>query len=478
MAMGTREGRRRQEGFWITHDELATAPGHPFYQRLNQLLDQEKFDEFAEGECARFYADNNGRPSLTPGTYFRSLLIGYFEGIDSERGIAWRVADSLALRQFLQIGLDERTPDHSTISRTRRLIDVETHRKVFGWVLGLLADRSLLKGKIVGIDGTTLEANAAMRSIVRRDNGQGYEAFLKELAHKSGIATPTREDLARLDRKRKKKGSNREWQSATDPDARITKMKDGSTHMAHKAEHAVDMETGAVIAVTLQGADQGDTTTVHETVAEAGDAVATLIEREAEKAPETKPQVSVNGITEIVADKGYHSGPSVMLLGQAEVRTYISEPNRGRRHWDGKAEEQQAVYANRRRVQGRHGKHLLKRRGELIERSFAHCYETGGMRRTHLRGRENILKRQLIHVCAFNLSLIFRQNLGAGTPRELKNRGGDAFAALIWLQIALLLLQQVEKSDRRRQRRLSAPREGDRLSWRRCRKIGGCTTGC
>jgi transposase len=190
MAMGTREGRRRQEGFWITHDELATAPGHPFYQGLNQLLDQEKFDEFAEGECSRFYADKNGRPSLPPGTYFRSLLIGYFEGIDSERGIAWRVADSLALRQFLQIGLDENTPDHSTISRTRRLIDLETHRKVFGWVLGLLADRGLLRGKMVGIDATTLEANSAMRSIVRRDNGQAYEAFLKELAHNRGSQRP------------------------------------------------------------------------------------------------------------------------------------------------------------------------------------------------------------------------------------------------------------------------------------------------
>src|SRR5215467_4904989 len=459
MAMGTRKDRQRQEDLWIMHAELATGPGHPFYQRLNGLLDQEKFDEFAENECAHFYADKNGRPSLTPGTYFRLLLIGYFEGIDSERGIAWRAADSLGLRQFLQIGLDESTPDHSTISRTRRLIDIETHRKVFGWVLGVLADRGLLKGKMIGVDATTLEANAAMRSIVRRDNGQGYEAFLTELAKKSGIATPTREDLARIDRKRKKKGSNQEWESATDPDARITKMKDGSTHMAHKAEHAVDMETGAVIAVTLQAADQGDTTTVHETVAEAGEAVATLMEREAEKAPEAKPQVSVNGIKEIVADKGYHSGQNVVLLGQTEVRTYIPEPNRGRRHWVGKAEEQQAVYANRRRVQGSHGKHLLKRRGALIERSFAHCYETGGMRRTHLRGRENILKRQLIHVGAFNLSLIFRQLLGSGTPRGLKNRGQEALTAFVRLRITLLLLRRAGKGEPPPQQRLRPTRE-------------------
>jgi len=251
MLMGTRQHRQRQEDLWITHNELAQGPAHPFYQRLNELLDSEKFDEFAEEECAGFYAANNGRPSLAPGMYFRLLLLGYFEGIDSERGIAWRAADSLGLRRFLGVGLDEGTPDHSTISRTRRLIDVDTHRKVFFWVLGLLADRGLLQGKRIGIDATTLEANAALRSIVRRDSGQSYEEFLKGLAQQSGIDTPTREDLARLDRKRKEKGSNREWVNPHDRDARITKMKDGRTHLAHKAEHAVDMETGAVVAVTL-----------------------------------------------------------------------------------------------------------------------------------------------------------------------------------------------------------------------------------
>ena len=481
MAMGTRKHRQRQEQLWMTHSELPTAPGHPFYRHLNELLDREKFDEFAEKECASFYADKNGRPSLTPGTYFRSLLIGYFEGIDSERGIAWRVADSLGLRQFLQIGLDEKTPDHSTISRTRRLIDVETHRRVFGWVLGVLADRGLLKGKIVGVDATTLEANAAMRSIVRRDNGQSYEKFLTGLAKKSGIVTPTREDLARLDRKRKKKSSNREWKSSTDLDARIAKMKDGSTHMAHKAEHAVDMESGAVIAVTLQAADQGDTTTIHETLAEAGEAVAQLIEREAEKKPAAKPQVHVNGIKEIVTDKGYHSGKTVMALEQVEARSYIPEPKRGRRKWDGKAEEQQAVYANRRRVKGSHGKQLLKKRGELIERSFAHCYETGAMRRTHLRGRENILKRQLIHVCAFNLSLIFRLSLGAGTPRELRNRQAALNSAFMWLHAALTALARLTE---RRQCgwEIPVPHRTEscrsRSSRRHLRNFGGCTTGC
>jgi transposase len=432
MAMGTRKHRQRQEQLWVTHTELATAPGHPFYKQLNELLDGEKFDEFCERECARFYADNNGRPSLTPGTYFRLLLIGYLEGIDSERGIAWRAADSLGLREFLRVGLDEETPDHSTISRTRRLIDVETHRKVFLWVLGVIADRGLLKGKTVGVDATTLEANAAMRSIVRRDNGASYDEFLTGLARQSGIETPTREDLARIDRKRKKKTSNQEWMSPSDPDARIAKMKDGTTHLAHKAEHAVDMESGAVIAVTLQPADQGDTTTMQETLAETAENLAHLIEREAEKAPDKEPQLSGEPLAEIVCDKGYHSNDIVLKVQRAPARSYIPEPKRPRRNWAGKADEQKAVYANRRRVQGNYGKRLLKKRGELIERSFAHCYETGAMRRVYLRGHENVLKRQLIHVGAFNLSLIFRQTLGAGTPRELRNRPSRLIFVILW----------------------------------------------
>lgn len=186
MGMGTRQSREQQEEIWISNAELARSPGHPFYQRLNELLDGEKFDAFVEGLCGKFYAPVMGRPGLVPGIYFRSLLIGYFEGIDSERGIAWRLADSLALRQFVRIVLTESTPDHSTISRTRRLIDLETHGAVFGWVLGLLADRGLIQGKRVGIDATTLEASAAMRSIVRRDTGASYDEFLRGLAKASG----------------------------------------------------------------------------------------------------------------------------------------------------------------------------------------------------------------------------------------------------------------------------------------------------
>src|SRR6266700_3125389 len=341
MAMGTREKRAEQEDLWVAHTELAVAPGHPFYQRLNELLEAARFDELVEGRCAKFYAAKYGRPWLTPGIYFRALLIGYFEGIDSERGIAWRLADSLALRRFVGIALDEYTPDHSRISRTRRLIDVDTHREVFAWVLSLLADRGLLKGKRIAIDATTLEANAAMRAIVRRDTGESYEEFLRGLAKASGMETPTREDLARLDRKRKKRMSNQEWKSPADGDARIAKMKDGRTHLAHKAEHAVDLDTGAVVAVTLEGADQGDTTTLDATLSEAGMAVAEQMGREAEQQPDDKPKVNLNGIEELVADKGYHSGAVVKRMKTYEVRSYIPEKKqKGRRNWAGKAAEQ------------------------------------------------------------------------------------------------------------------------------------------
>jgi transposase len=408
MAMGTRRKRERQQDLWIASSDVVETPGNAFYDRLNQILDAHKFDVKVEHLCRKFYRKSQyGRPSMSPGVYFRCLLIGYFEGLDSERGIAWRTADSLSLRKFLGYGLDEATPDHSTISRTRRLYWLATHKAIFGWVVKLLSEEGLISGRTVSIDGTTLEANAAMKSIVRRDNGQSYDDYLKELAKAAGMENPTREQLARLDRKRKKKGSNQEWMSPSDPDARITKMKDGRTHLAHKAEHAVDLTSGALVALTLQPADQGDTTTIQQTL---------------EEAQVAAREVNEQGVEEVVADKGYHSGAVLTELHGQEVRSYIAEPERGRRKWrgEGKAEEQKRTYENRRRVRGDRNKRLQKLRSELTERSFAHLYETGGMRRVHLRGRENILKRLLVHGAAFNLSLILRKVMGVGKPRRLQ----------------------------------------------------------
>src|SRR5262245_43906738 len=424
MAMGKRTST--QAPMFVPATDLPTSPGHPFYARLNTILDAAGFDRFAEEQCQPFYAPVMGRPSLSPGRYLRLLLVGYFEGLDSERGIAWRAADSLAVRTFVGLGLETAAPDHSTISRTRRLIDIETHRAVFTWVQGQLAAAGLLKGRTVAIDATTLEANAAMRSIVRRDTGESYHEFLTRLATESGIKTPTREALARLDRRRRKRTSNKDWENPSDPDAKITKMKDGRTHLAHKAEHAVDLESSALVAVTLQGADVGDTTSLVETAIMAAEQI------EAAHATDERP----GELTEIVADRGYHSNQTLIDLAAIGVRGYIAEPDRGRRHWTKAPEAQCAVYNNRRRVRGARGRALMRRRGETIERSFAHLYDTGGLRRTYLRGHQNILKRLFVHAGAFNLGILMRRAFGCGTPRGRQGRRLDART----LELALTIL--------------------------------------
>ena len=339
---------------WVATQDLPRSAAHPFYRRLNQILDEVHFDGYVETRCQRFYADELGRPGLPPGRYFRLLLLGYFEGLYSERGITWRAADSLSVRSFLGLALHEAPPDHSTVSRTRRLIDLETHQAVFTWVLQRLADASLVKGKMIGIDATTLEANAALRSIVRRDTGETYPDFLTKLAQTSGIETPTRADLARIDRKRPKKGSNDDWTHPHDPDAKITKLKDGRTHLAHKAEHAVDLDTG-------------DAETSQATLTTAAENIETVV-------PDR------DGLQEVVGDKGYHSNPELIDLEAVGIRSNISEPDRGRRNWKGKAEARAAVYRNRRRIHGARGQRLLRLRDERLERPFAHLYETGGMR--------------------------------------------------------------------------------------------------
>jgi transposase len=432
------EDAAKGDGFWIETQALVKPPGHPFYQRLNQILREHKFNDYVNEQCRKFYAES-GRPSIPPPVHFRMLMVGYFEGLDSERGIAWRAHDSLSLRQFLGYGLDEATPDHSSLSRIRQRLDLETHRAIFTWVLKVLSKEGVLSGKTLGVDATMLEANAALRSIVQRDTGEKYQEFLTKLAQQSGIETPTREDLARLDKKRPKKGSNDDWMNPHDPDAKITKLKDGRTHLAHKSEHAVDMDSGAVLAVTLQPGNRGATRSVQETFFTALDNLNSVSE-DADAAAQLHPRWG----DEVVTDKGYHSNAVLAEFSEWRVRTYIAEPRRKRRKWRAKQSAQQVVYANRSRIRGHRGLGLLRQRGELIERSFAHCYESGAMRRTHLRGHENILKRLLIHVGAFNLSLILRKLIGAGTPRELADRLKAAIFGLFGA-IALWIAPHTEK---------------------------------
>jgi transposase len=419
MAMGRSDAV--QDDLMATWSEMPRSPGHAFYDRLQDLLREAGFDAFVEAVCKPFYAPRMGAPSLPPGRYFRMHMIGYFEGIDSERGIAWRCADSFSLRDFLRLSNVEKVPDHSWLSRTRSRLPHEAHETVFGWVLKLVAERGLVKGERIGVDGSTMEANAALRTIVRRDSGEGYRAMLTRMAQESGIETPTAEDLARFDRKRKGKTlSNADWESPTDPDARIAKMKDGTTHLAYKPEHAVDLDTGVVVAAPIHPADEGDTTTLSPTL----EAAAHNLEAVGLAPTEEDPCVAA-------ADKGYHGREQLKALDGGVWKTRIAEPEpaRGYLRWHGDEAAQRAVYANRARLKSGIGRETMRRRGELVERSFAHILDRGGMRRAWLRGRENVHKRYLIHVAGFNLGILMRALHGQGTPRE----AAEALYALFFL---------------------------------------------
>jgi transposase len=412
MAMG-RQGDR-QGDLMVTWSEMPRSPGHVFYDCLQQVLVEAGFDSFVEDACQAYYARTMGAPSVPPGRYFRMHMVGYFEGIDSERGIEWRCSDSLSLREFLRLETTDRVPDHSWMSKTRGRLPHEVHERVFGWVLALIAERGLVRGERIGVDASTLEANAALRAIVRRDTGESYRAMLQRMAEESRIATPTAEDLIRLDQKRRgKRLSNEEWVSRTDPEARIARMKDGTTHLAYKPEHAVDLDTGAVVAAEVHAADEGDTTTI----------TGTLDAARRNLTSEGVPPSSVDP-AECVADKGYHARALLKDLDGGPWRVRIAEPQRrGVSRWHGDEQARRAVYNNRGRLRSEVGKQAMRERAELVERSFAHILDRGGLRRAWLRGRENVHKRYLIHVAGHNLGLLMRLLIGAGTPKEAVARG-------------------------------------------------------
>jgi len=426
MALG-RRGEERQQEMWIASAELPKSEGHVFYRKLNQLLAEAGFDRFVEELCQTYYHATMGRPGIPPGTYFRMLLVGYFEGIGSQRGIAWRCADSLSLRAFLGVPLSEDTPDHSSLTRVRDRFSLQVHVEVFRFVLQVASEQGLLKGKTVAVDATTLEANAAMKSIVRRDTGEDWNEYLKRLMQEEGLIEPgddpSDEELRRYDKQRKnKKVSNAEWTSETDPESRITRMKDGRTHLAYKAEHVIDLETEVVLAAEIYTADTGDTDTLVDSVMEA------------------QTHLSEAGldaeIEEAVADKGYHAAHTLELAEAMDLRTYIPEPQRKYdRRWTDKPEEfQRVVNNNRRRTKTKKGRRLQRQRSEKVERSFAHVCETGGARRTWLRGLEKVRKRYLMSAVARNLGLVMRHLFGIGTARGLQAVGdlADAFCLALF----------------------------------------------
>lgn len=429
MALGRQ--RDRQSEMLVTWSELPRSPGHVFYERLQAILIAAGFDGFVEELCASHYAVVRGRPSLPPGRYFRMLLIGYFEGIDSERGLEWRCADSLSLREFLRVAERETVPDHSWLSRTRSRLPLELHEQVFTWALHRLSEHGLIKGERIGVDASTMEANAALRSIVRRDSGEDYREMLTRMAKESGIATPTADDLVRLDRARTgKKLSNADWESPIDRDARIAKLKDGRTRLAYKPEHALDLDTGAIIAAELHEADQGDTVSLPVTLEAATEQLATIDAAPTPEAP-----------AELIADKGYHSRDTLKRLADGPWKTRVSERRvDGVLRWHGDHAARRAVYNNRARLLSGVAREAFRLRAEWVERSFALILDRGGMRRAWLRGRTNIHKRYLIHVAGYNLGLIMRLLTGAGTPRELHARGSAYLFCVILPDAALLAI--------------------------------------
>ncbi len=419
MGMGHRPAER-QADLWAVTTDLPQSPSHAFDDKLNGLLAEAGFDRYAEGLCQPYYADGKGRGSIPPGVYFRMLFVGYFEGLDSQRAIAWRCSDSLSLRAFLGIPRTEPTPDHSSLTHIRQRLPLGVHERVFLHVLKIAQDKKLLRGKTVAIDSTTLEANAAMRGIVRKDTGGDYKEYLKRLMAEQGIDSPTDEDIRRFDKSRKKKASNKEWQSPADPGSRIARMKDGTTHLAYKAEHTVDLDSEFVLAAKVCTADQSDPSTLVDSVLQAQiNLVRAGSEQEVEEA---------------VADKGYHKAETLADCEACNTRTYIPEPKGRDYNGEDKPEAwRKATKANRRRTKGARNKRLQKKRSELVERSFAHVCETGGGRRTWLRGLAEVTKRYVVRVAAHNLGLLTRKLFGVGKPRTLQGAGGG----LVWASLCL-----------------------------------------
>jgi transposase len=432
MALGRRKKERQQE-MWIETAALPRSEGHVFYRKLNQLLAEAGFDKFVESLCEEHYHHTMGRPGIPPGRYFRMLLVGYFEGIGSQRGIAWRCGDSLSLREFLDVPLKEDTPDHSSLTRVRDRLPLKVHEAVFRFVLQLADEKNLIQGKTVAVDATTLEANAAMKSIVRRDTGEDWPEYIKRLMQEAGEIEegdePSAEEIARFDRKRTdKKVSNTEWRSGTDPDSRITKMKDSRTHLAYKVEHVIDLDTELILAAEIYPANQADVDTIGPSITASQD---NLIQADSDA-----------NIKEAVADKGYHKNETLAELEFTEgLRTYIAEPKQThRRNWKNKLDEyRQAVTNNRRRTKGSRGRSLQRKRSERVERSFAHVCGTGGARRTWLRGIDKVRKRYLISAMSRNLGLVMRSLFGIGTARSLQAEGGLADS----LQLALFAMSRI-----------------------------------
>lgn len=400
-----------QQTLWIATSEIVSTPANAFYARLDQILEAHDFPRQVRELCRPYYAEpeEGGRPGIDPVVYFKMLLIGYYENLSSERAIAARCADSLSIRRFLHYDLTEATPDHSSLSVIRNRFDTEVFQQVFALVLSALKQHKLVRGKKLGLDASTMQANASMRTLQRRLTGESYQSYVKKLALQAGVDTNDEAAVRRFDKKRKdKKVSNDEWHTPNDGDAKIGKTKQGTTKLMYKVEHAVDLETGALVDADVLPGDQHDTEDLAERVFE--------IEERMNEALGLDPDAETVEVATM--DKGYYKLDELMQLQQAGIKTVVADPIENRKLEKLSKQQRKALYAARRSAKAKYGKLLTKRRGMYVERSFEHVLDCGGARKTTLRGQQNIKKRYLIQAMGCNLSLLMRKLFGIGTVKQ------------------------------------------------------------
>jgi transposase len=390
-----RKKTQEQKEFWVVAERLPKASPSRFYELLNGTLERMNFGREVWEMCAPAYADatKGGRPGIDPVVYFKMLMVGFFEGIESERQIAARCEDSLSLRGFLGYALDEPTPDHSSMTVIRQRLGSDCFARVFAVVLAALRKHGLLKGRNLGIDSSVMEANASLRGLSERNTEEAYWDYVQRLAREAGLETTDGAALRNFDRHRAgKKLSNEQWQNPHDPDAKIGRTKAGATDMVYLPEHTVDLDTGAIVQAQVLAGDHRDSEELSTRVIEAVVSV-----QEALADPEAVPET-------LTGDKGYFS---------------LSDPRRAQRRLDKlSSSERQSLARAHRSVSSKYGRKLLRKRGQHIERSFAHVLDAGGMRRATLRGLENLNKRHQIAAACYNLSQLLRRLHGIGTPKQ------------------------------------------------------------
>ena len=408
-----------QEEFWVARNSIRLRKGATFYDQLGERLDEMGFGEKVRELCAPYYeAEDLGRPPVDPEVFFKMFFVGFFEGIGSERGIASRCDDSLSIRRFLRYDLTEATPDHSTISKIRHRLPLEVFEEVFSSSLLPLHRAGLLTGERIGLDSSIFEANASHDKLVRREDGMSYQDYIAKLAEEAGIDPSDKAAVHRFDRTRKdKRTPNAEWFSPNDPDAKFGPRKDGAWDMTHKVESAVDLDSGAILSIEVQPSDKSDATNMAEHFETAAQMAQYAADQNDDGAPEEDEEDGDDKpARKAAADKGYHKNEELLKLKEAGMEPVIAEPFG--KAIPGDEEQSEAFEANRRNRKSDEGKQAMRDRAEKVERSFRHLLDYGGARRTTLCGHLNISKRMLLSGMSFNLSILFWNIHGVGTPKQ------------------------------------------------------------